>query len=187
MENIFFWQNNDIICLYFFSNCDILFSWLNFCEKSNLRWRIVDNLAPCSCAGAVEYSRTLLHHARRKTRPCRTLHPPIANKPHYRGGGKLALGGCSRFFGDLALRHSVGLRLTHALSVVVVCYCTCTRRLQSIFRQTTLFGLACGLHRTHPWERGCFYFKKNNLSRCSFAKIKTRSIANKPHYRGGVS
>jgi len=120
MENIFFWQNNDIICLYFFSNCDILFSWLNFCEKSNLRWRIVDNLAPCSCAGAVEYSRTLLHHARRKTRPCRTLHPPIANKPHYRGGGKLALGGCSRFFGDLALRHSVGLRLTHALSVVVL-------------------------------------------------------------------
>ena len=82
MENIFFWQNNDIICLYFFSNCDILFSWLNFCEKSNLRWRIVDNLAPCSCAGAVEYSRTLLHHARRKTRPCHTLHPPIANKPY---------------------------------------------------------------------------------------------------------
>jgi len=79
MENIFFWQNNDIICLYFFSNCDILFSWLNFCEKSNLRWRIVDNLAPCSCAGAVEYSRTLLHHARRKTRPCRTLHSPCGS------------------------------------------------------------------------------------------------------------
>ena len=30
-----------------------------FCKESNLRWRIVVNLAPCSCAGAVEYSRTL--------------------------------------------------------------------------------------------------------------------------------
>ena len=107
----------------FFSNCDILFNWLNFCEKSNLRWRIA------------VYS---------KKSPC--------------GGGRAA-------------------------SPLVLC----TRRLQSIFRQTTLFGLACGLHRTHPWERGCFYFKKNNLSRCSFAKITTRSIANKPHYRGGAT
>ena len=28
---------------------------LNFCKKFLLRWRIVVNLAPCSCAGAVEY------------------------------------------------------------------------------------------------------------------------------------
>ena len=27
----------------------------DFCEKYNLRWRIAVNLAPCSCAGAVEY------------------------------------------------------------------------------------------------------------------------------------
>ena len=33
-----------------------------------------------------------------------------------------ALGGCSRFSGVLALRHSVGLRLTHALSMVVFDY-----------------------------------------------------------------
>ena len=26
-----------------------------FCEKSNLRWHLAGNLAPCSCAGAVEY------------------------------------------------------------------------------------------------------------------------------------
>ncbi|MBE6358739.1 MAG: hypothetical protein E7057_09400 [Lentisphaerae bacterium] len=26
-----------------------------FCKKSNLRWRLAGNLAPCSCAGAVEY------------------------------------------------------------------------------------------------------------------------------------
>ena len=34
--------------------------------------------SPCFCAGAVEYSRTLLLRTRRKTRPCRALHPPIA-------------------------------------------------------------------------------------------------------------
>jgi len=33
----------------------------------------------CFCAGTVEYSRTLLFRTRRKTRPCRTLHPPIAD------------------------------------------------------------------------------------------------------------
>ena len=62
----------------FFKKKDCYF---NFCKKSNLRWRIVVNLAPCFCAGAVEYSRTLLHHARRKTRPCLTLHPPIGTNP----------------------------------------------------------------------------------------------------------
>ena len=38
------------------------------------------NLAPCFCAGAVEYKSTLPHRTRRKTRHCRTLHPPDANK-----------------------------------------------------------------------------------------------------------
>ena len=27
-----------------------------FCEKSNLRWRLAGNLAPCSCAATVEYT-----------------------------------------------------------------------------------------------------------------------------------
>jgi len=40
-----------------------------FVFQSYRQWRIAVNLAPCSCAGTVEYSRTLLHHARRKTRP----------------------------------------------------------------------------------------------------------------------
>jgi len=38
---------------------------------------IAGNLAPCSCADAVEDASPLLHCTRRKTRPCRTLHPPI--------------------------------------------------------------------------------------------------------------
>jgi hypothetical protein len=29
---------------------------LIFCEKSNLRWRLAGNLAPCSCAATVEYT-----------------------------------------------------------------------------------------------------------------------------------
>ena len=36
-------------------NCNQTFSLLLsyfFCEKSNLRWRLAGNLAPCSCAGA---------------------------------------------------------------------------------------------------------------------------------------
>ena len=39
----------------FFYRKQLNYYCLNFCEKSLLRWRIVVNLAPCSCAGAVEY------------------------------------------------------------------------------------------------------------------------------------
>ena len=39
--------------------------------------------APCFCARAVEYSRTLLLCARRKTRHCLILHPPFAIKMFY--------------------------------------------------------------------------------------------------------
>jgi len=58
---------------------------LIFCEKSNLRRRIAGNLAPCSCAGTVEYSSTLLYHARRKTRHFLALHPPDANNSVFAG------------------------------------------------------------------------------------------------------
>ena len=37
------------------------------CALSNRRRRIAVNLAPCSCAGEVEYDSTLLPRARRKT------------------------------------------------------------------------------------------------------------------------
>ena len=46
--------------------------------------------------------------------------PAAAEEPPRRSC--FALGGYSRFSGVLALRHSVGLRLTHALRVVVFDY-----------------------------------------------------------------
>ena len=54
--------------------------------------------------------------------------PAAAEEPPRRSC--FALGGCSRFFGDLALRHSAGLRLAHALRMVVVgfYYSTLPRR-----------------------------------------------------------
>ena len=53
----------------------------NFVKKSLLLRRIAVNLAPCSCAAEVEYSRILPLRTRHKTRHCRALHPPIADKP----------------------------------------------------------------------------------------------------------
>ena len=51
--------------------------------KSNRRWRIAGTFVPCFCAGTVEYGSTLPHRTRRKTRHCRTLHPPGAIKSFY--------------------------------------------------------------------------------------------------------
>ena len=48
-----------------------------------LRWRIAGNLAPCACAGLVVYKGTLPRRTRCKTRPCSTLHPPIADKAFF--------------------------------------------------------------------------------------------------------
>ena len=83
--------------LYYLVNPSTLFIWYcpNFCEKSLLRWRIVVNLAP--------YTPKNL--------------PAAAGEPPRRSC--FALGGFSRFSGDLALRHSAGLRLAHALRMVV--------------------------------------------------------------------
>ena len=50
-------------------------------KQSYRRWRLADTPAPCSCADAVEYSRTLPRRTRRKTRPCLAMHPPDANIP----------------------------------------------------------------------------------------------------------
>ena len=82
-------------------------------KKSNLRWRIVVNLA---------YTPKNL--------------PAAAREPPRRSC--FALGGCSRFFGDLALRLAVGLRLTHALSVVVLINFKYTLSRRSLWRRRIL-------------------------------------------------
>ncbi len=89
--------------------------------------RAISRLA--ALAARVEYSRTLPSLLACKTRPCLTLHPPVilqkislrrriagstpknlpaaAGEPPRRSC--FALAGCSRFSGDLALRHSAHL------------------------------------------------------------------------------